>query len=61
MKGAAGRRAVTVEHLQYKPDGTMKPVVQTEPGMGVPAACQDPAPGENAASAAAPMSLRWGS
>jgi arabinoxylan arabinofuranohydrolase len=37
MKGAAGRRAVTVEHLQFNPDGTMKPVVQTELGVSVPA------------------------
>jgi arabinoxylan arabinofuranohydrolase len=36
MKGAVGRRAVTVEHLQYNPDGTMKPVVQTELGVSVP-------------------------
>ncbi|MEO5933549.1 MAG: hypothetical protein ABIQ08_08360 [Duganella sp.] len=38
IKGSAGRRAVTVEHLQYNPDGTMKPVVQTELGVSVPAA-----------------------
>jgi len=36
MKGSGGRRAVTVEHLQYNPDGTMKPVVQTELGVSVP-------------------------
>jgi arabinoxylan arabinofuranohydrolase len=35
MKGADGRRAVTVEHLQYNSDGTMKPVVQTELGVSV--------------------------
>ncbi len=34
-KGADTLRAVTVEHLQYKPDGTMKPVVQTELGVSV--------------------------
>jgi hypothetical protein len=38
MKGAIGRRAVTVEHLQYNPDGTMKPVVQGELGVSVPPA-----------------------
>ncbi len=35
MKGADGRRAVTVEYLQYNPDGTMKPVAQTELGVSV--------------------------
>lgn len=34
--GAIGRRAVTVEHLQYNPDGSLKPVVQTEAGISVP-------------------------
>jgi beta-xylosidase len=34
--GAVGRRAVTVEYLQYNPDGTLKPVVQTEAGVSVP-------------------------
>jgi hypothetical protein len=29
---------VTVEHLQYNPDGTMKPVVQSELGVSVPPA-----------------------
>jgi arabinoxylan arabinofuranohydrolase len=38
VKGAIGRRAVTVEHLQYNPDGTMKPVVQSELGVSVPPA-----------------------
>src|SRR5690606_42032004 len=28
--GGVGRRAVTVEYLQYNDDGTIKPVVQTE-------------------------------
>jgi len=31
--GAIGRRSVTVEHLDYRPDGTMKPVVQTDAGV----------------------------
>jgi arabinoxylan arabinofuranohydrolase len=35
QNGAIGRRAVTVEHLQYNEDGTMKPVVQTEAGVSV--------------------------
>ncbi len=35
QKGALGRRAVTVEHLEYAPDGTMKPVVQTEAGVSL--------------------------
>ena len=36
LNGAIGRRAVTVEHLQYNPDGTMKPVVQTDAGVTAP-------------------------
>ncbi|WP_300973263.1 family 43 glycosylhydrolase [Sphingomonas sp. LHG3406-1] len=32
-KGALGRRSVTVEHLRYRPDGTMIPVVQTTAGV----------------------------
>ena len=36
IKGAIGRRSVTEEHLQYNPDGTMKPVVQTEAGVTAP-------------------------
>jgi beta-xylosidase len=34
--GALGRRSVTVEYLEYNPDGTMKPVVQTDAGVSVP-------------------------
>jgi len=37
QKGALGRRSVTVEHLDYNPDGTMKPVVQTDAGISAPA------------------------
>ncbi len=33
-----GRRAITVEHLRYNPDGTMKPVIQTQAGVSVPPA-----------------------
>ncbi|WP_058732052.1 glycoside hydrolase family 43 protein [Sphingomonas sanguinis] len=33
QSGAIGRRAVTVERLYYNPDGTMKPVVQTQAGV----------------------------
>ncbi|KTF68341.1 glycoside hydrolase family 43 protein [Sphingomonas sp. HT-1] len=33
LNGAIGRRAVTVEHLHYNADGTMKPVVQTDAGV----------------------------
>lgn len=36
QKGALGRRAITVEHLRYNPDGTMKPVIQTQAGVSVP-------------------------
>ena len=36
QEGALGRRAVTVEYLQYNDDGTLKPVVQTEEGVSVP-------------------------
>ncbi len=36
QNGALGRRAVTVEYLQYNADGTMKPVVQTDAGVSVP-------------------------
>ncbi|MBW6532872.1 glycoside hydrolase family 43 protein [Sphingomonas sp. RRHST34] len=37
LNGAIGRRAVTVEYLRYNPDGTMRPVVQTEAGVTAPA------------------------
>ena len=33
LSGAIGRRAVTVERLEYNQDGTMKPVIQTEAGI----------------------------
>jgi arabinoxylan arabinofuranohydrolase len=36
QKGALGRRAVTVEYLNYNPDSTMKPVVQTDAGVSAP-------------------------
>jgi beta-xylosidase len=36
QSGAAGRRAVTVEYLQYNADGTMKPVIQTDAGVSIP-------------------------
>jgi arabinoxylan arabinofuranohydrolase len=36
QSGAIGRRAVTVEHLQYNKDGTMVPVEQTSAGVSVP-------------------------
>ncbi|WP_369975780.1 glycoside hydrolase family 43 protein [Xanthomonas bundabergensis] len=36
LNGAIGRRAVTVEYLHYNPDGTMRPVRQTEAGVSVP-------------------------
>lgn len=35
-QGALGRRAVCVEYLEYNPDGTIKPITQTEEGVGVP-------------------------
>jgi hypothetical protein len=35
-QGALGRRAVTVEHLRFNADGTMRPVVQTDAGVSVP-------------------------
>lgn len=35
-EGALGRRAVTVEHLRYNRDGTLKPVVQTDAGVTAP-------------------------
>jgi len=38
LNGAIGRRAVTVERLEYNPDGTLKPVVQTEAGITAPRA-----------------------
>jgi beta-xylosidase len=44
MSGAIGRRAVTVEHLQYNADGTMKPVVQTDAGVSVAPATWPPVP-----------------
>jgi beta-xylosidase len=36
QNGAIGRRAVTVEYLRYNPDGTMKPVIQTDAGVSIP-------------------------
>jgi hypothetical protein len=36
QSGAIGRRAVTVEYLQFNADGTMRPVVQTEAGVSIP-------------------------
>jgi hypothetical protein len=36
LNGAIGRRAVTVEPLRYKADGTMIPVVQTDAGVTAP-------------------------
>ena len=36
QNGSIGRRAVTVEYLQYNDDGTLKPVVQTDEGVSVP-------------------------
>jgi beta-xylosidase len=38
LKGAVGRRAVRAEHLYYNPDGTMRPVVQTDAGVTAPRA-----------------------
>jgi len=35
-EGGLGRRSVAVEHLEYHPDGTMKPVVQTAAGVSTP-------------------------
>ena len=35
-EGGLGRRSVAVEHLEYYPDGTMKPVLQTAAGVSVP-------------------------
>lgn len=37
VEGAIGRRSVTVERLHYNPDGTMRPVVQTDAGVSAPA------------------------
>ena len=40
--GALGRRSVTVEFLAFNPDGTMRPVVQTDAGVtGRPPATSD--------------------
>ncbi|MEO6359472.1 MAG: glycoside hydrolase family 43 protein [Sphingomicrobium sp.] len=36
QSGTGGRRAVTVEYLQYNPDGTLRPVIQTDAGVSVP-------------------------
>ena len=40
--GVIGRRAVTVEYLNYDADGTMRPVVQTEAGVSVREVDSDP-------------------
>lgn len=34
--GTLGRRAVAVEHLQYNPDGTIRPIQQTAEGVSGP-------------------------
>lgn len=36
QKGGLGRRAVRAEHLYYNPDGTMRPVAQTNAGVTAP-------------------------
>ena len=36
VSGAVGRRAVCVEYLEYNPDGTIKPITQTEEGVSGP-------------------------
>jgi beta-xylosidase len=36
QKGAIGRRAVRAEHLYYNPDGTIRPIVQTDAGVTAP-------------------------
>jgi beta-xylosidase len=36
QKGMVGRRAVRVEHLYYNPDGTIRPIVQTDAGITAP-------------------------
>lgn len=35
QKGALGRRAVTVEYLDYDDEGAMRPVIQTDAGVAV--------------------------
>lgn len=35
QRGALGRRAVCVEYLDFNPDGTIKPIAQTEAGVSV--------------------------
>jgi beta-xylosidase len=34
--GATGRRSVCVEYLDYNPDGTIKPIEQTDAGISIP-------------------------
>lgn len=41
-EGGLGRRAVTVEYLQYNQDGTLKPVLQTDAGVSVPPPVDEP-------------------
>ncbi len=36
QKGGLGRRAVRVEHLYYNPDGTIRPIAQTDAGFTAP-------------------------
>jgi arabinoxylan arabinofuranohydrolase len=35
QRGALGRRAVCLEYLDFNPDGTIKPITQTEAGVSV--------------------------
>ena len=37
LEGATGRRAVAVEYMRFNPDGTIRPVEQTDAGISVPA------------------------
>ena len=36
QKGAIGRRAVRAEQLHYNPDGTIRPIIQTDAGVTAP-------------------------
>lgn len=38
VKGGLGRRAVRIEHLYYNPDGTIRPIAQTDAGVTAPKA-----------------------
>jgi beta-xylosidase len=42
LKGATGRRAVAIEYLYFNPDGSIRPIEQTDAGISVPPQTNEP-------------------